>query len=82
MAQTDTRPRHVEIGLSDEAVLAMYRAMLLARAVDERMWLVQRAEARPEPSSDDAHERVYADPIPGGGTATPLAPMDGHGGSH
>ena len=23
----------------------------------------QRAEARPEPSSDDAHERVYADPI-------------------
>jgi 2-oxoisovalerate dehydrogenase E1 component subunit alpha len=43
MAQTDTRPRHVELGLSDEAVLAMYRAMLLARAVDERMWLMQRA---------------------------------------
>jgi len=42
----------------------------------------QRAEARPEPSADDAHERVYAGPIPGGGTATPLAPMDGHGGSH
>ena len=31
-----------------------------------------RAEARPEPSADDAHERVYAEPIPGGGTATPL----------
>src|SRR5918992_2456095 len=43
MARTDTRPRHAELGLSDEAALAMYRAMLLARAVDERMWLMQRA---------------------------------------
>jgi 2-oxoisovalerate dehydrogenase E1 component alpha subunit len=43
MARTDTRSRHVELGLNDEDVLAMYRAMLLARAVDERMWLMQRA---------------------------------------
>ncbi|MCV0404457.1 MAG: thiamine pyrophosphate-dependent dehydrogenase E1 component subunit alpha [Chloroflexi bacterium] len=43
MAQTDTRPRHQELGLSDEDVLGMYRDMLLARAVDERMWLMQRA---------------------------------------
>ena len=43
MAQTDTRPRHAELGLSDDDVLGMYRAMLLARAVDERMWLMQRA---------------------------------------
>ena len=34
---------HKELGLSDEAVMAMYRQMLLARAVDERMWLMQRA---------------------------------------
>src|SRR5688572_9108165 len=40
---TDTRPRHAELGLSDADVLGMYRAMLLARAVDERMWLMQRA---------------------------------------
>jgi len=40
---TDTRPRHAELGLSDDDVLGMYRAMLLARAVDERMWLMQRA---------------------------------------
>ena len=40
----------------------------------------RRAEARPDPTADDAHERVYAEPIPGGGTATPLAPVDG--GSH
>ena len=43
MAQTDTRPRHAELGLSNDDVLGMYRAMLLARAVDERMWLMQRA---------------------------------------
>src|SRR5688572_19002277 len=43
MAQTDTTPRHAELGLSDDEVLGMYRAMLLARAVDERMWLMQRA---------------------------------------
>ncbi len=34
---------HRELGLSDDDVLAMYRQMLLARAVDERMWLMQRA---------------------------------------
>ena len=39
----------------------------------------KRAEARPEPTSDDAHERVYAEPIPGGGTATPLEPIAGEG---
>jgi 2-oxoisovalerate dehydrogenase E1 component alpha subunit len=44
----------------------------------------KRAEARPDPVADDAHERVYADPIPGSGTPTPLAPPtvgsggDGH----
>ena len=43
MATTDARPRHTDLGLSDEDVLGMYRAMLLARAVDERMWLMQRA---------------------------------------
>ncbi len=43
MATTDTRARHVELGLTDDDVLGMYRAMLLARAVDERMWLMQRA---------------------------------------
>jgi 2-oxoisovalerate dehydrogenase E1 component alpha subunit len=34
---------HRALGLSDADVLAMYRQMLLARAVDERMWLMQRA---------------------------------------
>jgi len=42
-AKPDTKPRHAELGLTDDDVLAMYRAMLLSRAVDERMWLMQRA---------------------------------------
>jgi len=37
------------------------------------------AEARPEPTVDDAHERVYAEPIPGGGTAVPLDPISDGG---
>jgi 2-oxoisovalerate dehydrogenase E1 component alpha subunit len=43
MVETGTMQRHRELGLSDEDVLGMYRAMLLARGVDERMWLMQRA---------------------------------------
>jgi 2-oxoisovalerate dehydrogenase E1 component alpha subunit len=42
-SKADTKPRHRELGLSDDDVIAMYRQMLLARAVDERMWLMQRA---------------------------------------
>ncbi|MED1558501.1 3-methyl-2-oxobutanoate dehydrogenase subunit alpha [Bacillus paramycoides] len=35
--------RHEELGLNDEQVLEMYRTMLLARKIDERMWLLNRA---------------------------------------
>jgi 2-oxoisovalerate dehydrogenase E1 component alpha subunit len=42
-AKTATQLRHAQLGLSDDDVLAMYRQMLLARGVDERMWLLQRA---------------------------------------
>ncbi|PHA23727.1 2-oxoisovalerate dehydrogenase [Bacillus wiedmannii] len=35
--------RHKELGLSDEQVLEMFRTMLLARKIDERMWLLNRA---------------------------------------
>ncbi len=34
--------RHEELGLSDEQVLEMFRTMLLARKIDERMWLLNR----------------------------------------
>ncbi|WP_047151943.1 thiamine pyrophosphate-dependent dehydrogenase E1 component subunit alpha [Aneurinibacillus tyrosinisolvens] len=35
--------RHQSIGLTDEQVLDMYYYMLVARKVDERMWLLNRA---------------------------------------
>ncbi|RSK27777.1 thiamine pyrophosphate-dependent dehydrogenase E1 component subunit alpha [Bacillus sp. HMF5848] len=38
-----TEKRHQALGLSDEAVLSMYRTMLLARKIDERMWLLNRS---------------------------------------
>lgn len=35
--------RHSSLGLSDEDVIQMYKNMLLARKLDERMWLLNRA---------------------------------------
>lgn len=35
--------RHAALGLSDVQVLEMYETMLLARKIDERMWLLNRA---------------------------------------
>lgn len=35
--------RHQSLGLSDETVLDMYVKMVLARKIDERMWLLNRA---------------------------------------
>lgn len=39
---TQTQPRHVELGLHDEQVLEMFWHMLLARRIDERMWILHR----------------------------------------
>ncbi|MGE7215794.1 thiamine pyrophosphate-dependent dehydrogenase E1 component subunit alpha [Priestia koreensis] len=38
-----TENRHAALGLSDEKVMEMYKTMLLARKIDERMWLLNRA---------------------------------------
>ncbi|WP_327290567.1 thiamine pyrophosphate-dependent dehydrogenase E1 component subunit alpha [Salimicrobium flavidum] len=38
-----TKNRHEELGLSDDQVFDMYRTMLLARKIDERMWLLNRS---------------------------------------
>ncbi|WP_042346105.1 thiamine pyrophosphate-dependent dehydrogenase E1 component subunit alpha [Bacillus massiliigorillae] len=35
--------RHKELGLSNEKLLEMYKTMLLARRIDERMWLLNRS---------------------------------------
>lgn len=35
--------RHSALGLNDEQILEMYKTMLLARRIDERMWLLNRS---------------------------------------
>ncbi|GIN55726.1 thiamine pyrophosphate-dependent dehydrogenase E1 component subunit alpha [Lederbergia ruris] len=37
------KTRHAELGLSDENVLEIYETMLMARRLDERTWLLNRA---------------------------------------
>ncbi|WP_227938438.1 thiamine pyrophosphate-dependent dehydrogenase E1 component subunit alpha [Alkalihalobacillus deserti] len=38
-----TENRHRALGLTDDTILEMYKTMLLARRIDERMWLLNRA---------------------------------------
>jgi 2-oxoisovalerate dehydrogenase E1 component alpha subunit len=66
--ETATQPRHAELGLTDDDVRAMYRQMLLARAVDERMWLMQRAGKIAFIISGQGHEGAQV------GSAWPLRP--------
>src|SRR5690625_2077473 len=35
--------RHVQLGLTDDDVIELYKTMVLARKIDERMWLLNRA---------------------------------------
>lgn len=42
-SMTMVHNRHLEAGLTDDQVLEMYEQMLLARRIDERMWLLNRA---------------------------------------
>jgi 2-oxoisovalerate dehydrogenase E1 component alpha subunit len=53
-------PRHREVGLTDEDVLAMYEKMLLARTVDERMWVLNRAGKIPFVISCQGQEAAQA----------------------
>ncbi len=53
-------PRHVEVGLTDEQVLDMYRYMVLARTLDERMWLLNRAGKIPFVISCQGQEGIQA----------------------
>src|SRR5215210_1338144 len=54
--QTTARPLHAELGLSAEQALALYRTMLLARAVDERQWILQRQGRQAFVISCQGHE--------------------------
>jgi 2-oxoisovalerate dehydrogenase E1 component alpha subunit len=47
---------HRDLGLSDEQVLAMYRTMLEARRLDDRMWALNRQGRAPFVVSSSGHE--------------------------
>jgi len=58
-ATTATAPRGrlgAALGLGDDDLLAMYRMVALARAVDERMWILNRAGRIPFVISGQGHE--------------------------
>jgi 2-oxoisovalerate dehydrogenase E1 component alpha subunit len=53
---TATSPLAASAGLTDDDLLAMYRTVALARAVDERMWILNRAGRAPFVISGQGHE--------------------------
>jgi 2-oxoisovalerate dehydrogenase E1 component alpha subunit len=58
MASTRDRVEHLgaAVGLSDDELVEMYRLVALARAVDERMWILNRAGRIPFVISGQGHE--------------------------
>lgn len=52
--------KHIELGLTDEQVIEMYRYMVLARTVDERMWLLNRSGKVPFVISCQGQEGAQA----------------------
>ncbi len=59
MASTKTKPRTdlgADLGLSPDELLEMYTLMVTARAVDERMWILNRAGKIPFVISGQGHE--------------------------
>src|SRR5437667_6817801 len=60
--------RHRSLGLTDDQALRMYEVMRLARAVDERMWLLNRQGGAPFVTSGQGQEGAQV------GTAAALRP--------
>ena len=52
--------KDVDVGLTHEQLREMYELMLLARALDERMWLLNRAGQAPFAVSGQGHEAAQA----------------------
>src|SRR4028119_1189123 len=53
-----TKSKHEELGLGKEQLLEMYYYMLLARSLDERMWLLNRQGKAPFVISCQGHEAI------------------------
>jgi 2-oxoisovalerate dehydrogenase E1 component alpha subunit len=58
MAVTERKITHLgeSVGLSDEELIEMYRVVALTRALDERMWVLNRAGRIPFVISGQGHE--------------------------
>ena len=48
--------RHAQLGLAPDQLLTMYRQMVLARAIDRRMWVLNRQGKAPFVISGQGHE--------------------------
>ena len=74
-------PKHEELGLSKEQVLEMYYYMLLARSLDERMWLLNRQGKAPFVISCQGHEAIQVGSVSapwiGQGLVSALLPRPG-----
>src|SRR5213593_2881981 len=57
-AESRSTLKHEELGLSKEQILEMYYYMLLARSLDERMWLLNRQGKAPFVISCQGHEGI------------------------
>jgi 2-oxoisovalerate dehydrogenase E1 component alpha subunit len=64
----DPVPNHLELGLKDGDLLEMYRLMVLARRLDDRMWALNRQGRAPFVVSSSGHEATQV------GTAYALDP--------
>jgi len=51
-------PKHEQLGLSNDVLKEMYYYMLLARSLDERMWLLNRQGKAPFVISCQGHEAI------------------------
>ncbi len=52
----DPAANHLDIGLTDDALLDMYRTMVMARRIDDRMWALNRQGRAPFVVSSSGHE--------------------------
>src|SRR2546429_3173041 len=67
-AGTARGSRHAGLGLTPERLHAMYRQMVLARALDRRMWVLNRQGKAPFAISGQGHEAAQV------GTAAAMRP--------
>jgi 2-oxoisovalerate dehydrogenase E1 component len=52
----DPMQNHLDLGISDDALLEIYRKMVMARRVDDRMWALNRQGRAPFVVSSSGHE--------------------------